>query len=144
MNIRTRFKPALALGVVIIGLGTMHSARTRADGRELRVLDAGSSMTQSQSSSGPYQGGTRYIGTLQFTGDHDYQPNGSYYYSSTFGFHKGCLIGPEFADFDLHLQKWNGSAWVIVASSMGATSIETISTLGSAGYYRWQIYSYNG
>ena len=90
-------------------------------------------------------GGTLYTGTLSFTGDYDYHPNGSYYYSSVSGYHKGCLVGPTSgADFDLYLQKWNGSAWVIVASSESATSSETISYFGSAGYYRWQTYSYSG
>jgi hypothetical protein len=41
-------------------------------------------------------------------------------------------------------QKWNGSAWVIVARSESATSSETISYFVSSGYYRWQIYSYSG
>jgi len=34
-------------------------------------------------------------------------------------------------------------AWV-VARSESATSSETISYFGSAGYYRWQVYSYSG
>jgi len=90
-------------------------------------------------------GGTLYTGTLSFTGDFDYHPNGSYYYSSVSGYHKGCLVGPTSgADFDLYLQKWNGSAWVIVARSESVTSSETISYSGSSGYYRWQIYSYSG
>ena len=90
-------------------------------------------------------GGTLYTGTLTFTGDFDYHPNGSYYYSSVSGTHKGCLVGPTSgADFDLYLQKWNGSAWVIVASSESVTSSETISYAGTAGYYRFQVYSYSG
>ena len=90
-------------------------------------------------------GGTLYTGTLSFTGDFDYHPNGSYYYSSVSGAHKGCLVGPTSGpDFDLYLQKWNGSAWVIVARSESATSSETISYTGTSGYYRWQIYSYSG
>ncbi|HEX6182992.1 MAG TPA: S8 family serine peptidase, partial [Pyrinomonadaceae bacterium] len=90
-------------------------------------------------------GGTLYTGSLGFTGDYDYHPNGSYYYSSVSGTHKGCLVGPTSgADFDLYLQKWNGSSWVIVARSESVTSNETISYTGTAGYYRFQIYSYSG
>ena len=90
-------------------------------------------------------GGTLHTGTLSYTGDYDYHPNGSYYYSSVSGYHKGCLVGPTSgADFDLYLQKWNGSAWVIVARSESASSSETISYYGTSGYYRWQIYSYSG
>lgn len=90
-------------------------------------------------------GGTLYTGSLSFTGDYDYHPNGSYYYSSVSGAHKGCLVGPTSgADFDLYLQKWNGFTWVIVASSESVTANETISYSGTSGYYRWQIYSYSG
>jgi subtilisin family serine protease len=90
-------------------------------------------------------GGTLYTGSLGFTGDYDYHPNGSYYYSSVSGTHKGCLVGPTSgADFDLYLQKWNGSAWVIVARSESVTSNETISYTGTSGYYRFQVYSYSG
>ena len=89
-------------------------------------------------------GGTLYTGTLTFTGDYDYHPNGSYYYSSVSGTHKGCLAGPAGTDFDLYLEKWNGSAWVIVARAETSTSTETISYSGTAGYYRFQVYSYSG
>ncbi|HWS90724.1 MAG TPA: S8 family peptidase [Pyrinomonadaceae bacterium] len=90
-------------------------------------------------------GGTLYTGSLGFTGDYDYHPNGSYYYSAASGTHKGCLVGPTSgADFDLYLQKWNGSAWVIVARGETATSNETISYTGTSGYYRFQVYSYSG
>ena len=42
------------------------------------------------------------------SGGSAYQPNGSYYYSSASGAHRGCLDGPSGTDFDLYLQKWNG------------------------------------
>src|SRR5215212_3002315 len=68
-------------------------------------------------------GGTLYTGSLSGTGASNYQPNGTYYYSSVSGTHKGCLVGPTSgADFDLFLLKWNGSAWVIVARGETATS----------------------
>jgi subtilisin family serine protease len=89
-------------------------------------------------------GGTLYTGSLAYAGDYDYHPNGTYYYSSVSGTHKGCLVGPSGTDFDLYLQKWNGSAWVIVARGETSTSSETISYTGTAGYYMWQVYSYSG
>ncbi|HEV2911835.1 MAG TPA: S8 family peptidase [Pyrinomonadaceae bacterium] len=86
-----------------------------------------------------------YTGSLSGTGAYQYQPNGTYYYSSVSGTHRGWLRGPTSgADFDLYLQKWNGSTWVTVASGTSATSNEDITYTGTAGYYTWQIYSYSG
>jgi hypothetical protein len=90
-------------------------------------------------------GGTQYAGSLSGTGASQYQPNGTYYFSSVSGTHKGCLVGPTSgADFDLYLLKWNGSTWVIVARGESSTSSETISYAGASGYYMWQVYSYSG
>ena len=142
MNTRKSFKPPLVFAAAIFGLAvTLHTAGTQAQAAYPSVLVVGTTLVQSSGS--PCQG-TRYTGTLSFTGDFDYQPNGSYYYSSSLGFHKGCLVGPSSGDFDLYLQKWNGTAWVIVAGSESATSNETISSFNGPGYYRWQIYSYSG
>ncbi len=85
-----------------------------------------------------------YTGTLSGSGASSYQPNGSYYYSSVSGTHQGWLQGPSGTDFDLYLQKWNGSSWRTVARSEGTTSTESISYSGTSGYYRWRIYSYSG
>ncbi|HEY0005341.1 MAG TPA: S8 family peptidase [Pyrinomonadaceae bacterium] len=93
----------------------------------------------------PCTGCTLYTGSLTGTGSYQYQPNGTYYYSSVSGVHKGWLRGPASgADFDLYLQKWNGSTWVIVARGESATSNEDVSYTGTAGYYMWQVYSYSG
>ncbi|MFP5336347.1 MAG: S8 family peptidase [Actinomycetes bacterium] len=85
-----------------------------------------------------------YTGTLAGAGDYDIHPNGTYYYSGSSGTHVGCLTGPSSADFDLFLYKWNGSTWGIVARSESASSTETISYSGTAGYYYWEVYSYSG
>ncbi len=93
----------------------------------------------------PGCGGTTYTGTLSGTGANSYQPGSpGYYYSSASGTHTGNLTGPSGTDFDLYLQKWNGSSWSIVSRSEGTTSTESISYNGTAGYYRWRIYSYSG
>jgi len=92
----------------------------------------------------PTCSGETYTGTLSGAGANAYQPNGSYYYSSISGTHSGNLTGPSSADFDLYLQKWNGSSWVSVKSSLGSTSTESVTYSGTAGYYRWRIYSYSG
>ena len=53
----------------------------------------------------------------------------------------GTLAGPAASNFDLYLQRKNGSAWVIVAQSATAgTSAESISFNGATGStYRWGV-----
>ncbi|AEB12761.1 S8 family peptidase [Marinithermus hydrothermalis] len=85
-----------------------------------------------------------YTGYLSGAGDYAYQPNGTYYYASTYGYHNGWLEGASGTDFDLYLWKWNGYQWVTVASSTSYTSSESISYYGSPGYYVWRIYAYSG
>ncbi|HYJ80218.1 MAG TPA: S8 family serine peptidase, partial [Longimicrobiaceae bacterium] len=92
----------------------------------------------------PPTGGTNYTGSLSGTGDADIQPNGTYYQSTVSGSHVGKLTGPSGADFDLDLYRWNGFSWTLVARSETATSIETITYSGTAGYYYFRIWSYSG
>ncbi|MFF0430397.1 M4 family metallopeptidase [Streptomyces sp. NPDC004520] len=84
-----------------------------------------------------------YQGTLA-SGQAQAQPDGSYYYSATSGTHVGCLRGPAGADFDLYLQKWNGSAWADVAVGGTAGADEDTSYYGTAGYYRYVVHAYSG
>ncbi|MBW3629522.1 MAG: S8 family peptidase [Gemmatimonadetes bacterium] len=95
-------------------------------------------------SAAPCSSCTAFAGSLSGAGYFDYQPNGTYYYSSAGGYHKGWLQGPSGTDFDLYLQRWNGYRWAIVAYAESATSTEQITYFGSAGYYRWQVYAYSG
>jgi vibriolysin len=107
---------------------------------------SGVTLKATYSGSGGGGGGscTSYSGSLSGTGSSQYQPNGSYYYSSTSGTHTAALTGPSGTDFDLYLQKWNGSSWSNVKSSLGSTSTENISYSGTSGYYRYRVYSYTG
>ncbi|MDM4719281.1 S1 family peptidase [Micromonospora sp. WMMA1363] len=84
-----------------------------------------------------------YTGSVS-SGQSGYQPNGSYYYSSVSGTHRGCLDGPTGADFDLYLQKWSGSSWVDVASSYTSGPDESLTYNGTAGYYRFEVHAYSG
>jgi len=86
----------------------------------------------------------KYTGVLSGTGDSDIHPNGSWYYSSLSGTHRGWLQGPSGTDFDLYLQKWNGFWWSTVARSESVTSQEQIAYSGTGGYYRWIVSSYSG
>ncbi|GAA4674159.1 hypothetical protein GCM10023347_30360 [Streptomyces chumphonensis] len=83
-------------------------------------------------------------GSLTGRGDADYQPDGSYYYSSGSGTHRACLDGPDGADFDLYLQKWSGSSWSTVDRSTSSGPDESVSYSGTSGYYRYQVYAYSG
>jgi subtilisin family serine protease len=85
-----------------------------------------------------------YGGSLAGSGDYDVHPNGTYFYSSVSGTHKGCLTGPAGTDFDLYLYKWNGASWSIVARGETSSSSETVTYSGTAGYYYWEVYSYSG
>lgn len=72
------------------------------------------------------------------------QPTGSYVTVNASGTIRVCLAGPSGTDFDLYLQKWNGSAWANVASGTTASSNETITYSGTSGYYRYSAYAYSG
>jgi Zn-dependent metalloprotease len=84
---------------------------------------------------------TTVSGTLSGTGANYYTTQ---YTSSVSGAHTGKLTGPSGTDFDLYLQKWNGSSWAIVARGETSTSTENVSYSGTSGSYRWRVYSYSG
>jgi len=84
-----------------------------------------------------------YTGLL-FGGQAGFEPNGTFYRSDSFGYHRGWLRGPAGADFDLYLWRWDGSQWVIVAKSESESPAEEIAYFGSPGYYIWRIFSYRG
>ncbi|MGY4645102.1 S1 family peptidase [Cellulomonas sp. URHB0016] len=72
------------------------------------------------------------------------QPTGSYVTVNASGTIRVCLDGPSGTDFDLYLQRWNGSSWVSVASATSASADETLSYNGTAGQYRYTVYAYAG
>lgn len=93
----------------------------------------------------PSGGCTNYSGTLTGPGINQYTPSTSGYVSNVSGTHSGKLTGPASgADFDLYLQKLSGTTWTQVAASESATAKETINYSGTAGTYRWRVYSYSG
>lgn len=84
-----------------------------------------------------------YNGSLA-SGGQVYEPGNSYYQSTASGAHVGCLVGPTSADFDLYLQKWNGSSWAVVAKGDSPAANETVTYNGTAGYYRFRVHAYSG
>jgi len=87
--------------------------------------------------------GTTYNGSVT-AGQSSYQPSNPGYFNYAGGTLKGNLTGASGTDFDLYLQKWNGSAWTDVAASDGPTSVESINYTAGSGSYRWEIYAYSG
>lgn len=83
-----------------------------------------------------------YSGSLS-SGQSVYQPNGSYYQAAA-GTHRGCLSGPSGTDFDLYLERWNGSSWSTVAQSISTGPNESVTYNGTAGYYRYRVHAYSG
>jgi hypothetical protein len=83
---------------------------------------------------------TNYIGAAGLT---QYQPCGTYYFGNS-GVQNGYLRGPVGSDFDLYLWRWDGTQWVVVASSATTSTNENISYSGAAGWYLFGVYSYSG
>jgi len=88
--------------------------------------------------------GVTQTGTLASGGSANAPSAAPGYVQAVAGTFTAQLTGPAGADFDLFLYKYSGSAWVKVASSEGATSTESISYNGTAGYYYAQVKSYSG
>ncbi|MEU8125376.1 M4 family metallopeptidase [Spirillospora sp. NPDC049024] len=64
--------------------------------------------------------------------------------SEASGTHRACLDGPAGADFDLYLQKWDGTSWTTVARATTPAADEELAYSGAAGSYRYRIRSYRG
>ncbi|MEW6421441.1 MAG: S8 family peptidase [Deinococcota bacterium] len=85
---------------------------------------------------------TTYTGSVS-QGSSSWKPSTSGF-SYAGGTLKGTLSGPSGTDFDLYLQKYNGSSWVDVATSTSSSSSESINYAAGSGTYRWEVYAYSG
>jgi subtilisin family serine protease len=128
----------------IVNTATANVVTAAGSGSPNKLLYAPLTASDGSESTAPCTTCTAYAGSLAGAGDYDYQPDGSYYYSSRSGYHTGWIEGPSGANFDLYLYKWNGSSWAVVASARASTSSEKLSYYGSAGYYLWMVYSASG
>ncbi|WP_433360161.1 alpha-lytic protease prodomain-containing protein [Streptosporangium sp. CA-115845] len=77
-------------------------------------------------------------------GQSAYQPNNLYYQTTAPGRQSACLDSDDNVDFDLFLQKWNGTSWVTVATSDSPGPDEQIGYTGTRGYYRYRVTSASG
>ncbi|MEV4752990.1 S1 family peptidase [Streptosporangium sp. NPDC049248] len=73
-----------------------------------------------------------------------YQPNNRYYQTAAPGQQSACLDSDDNVDFDLFLQKWNGTSWVTVATSDSPGPDEQVGYTGTRGYYRYRVTSASG
>ena len=113
---------------------------TGANGSANRLLYTGSGSVPAPA---PAPGTTTtYSGSVS-SGASSYKP-GSSGFSYAGGTLTGKLSGPSGTDFDLYLQKYNGSSWVDVAASESSGSTESVSYAASSGTYRWEVYAYSG
>ncbi|ALW88074.1 S8 family peptidase [Deinococcus actinosclerus] len=85
---------------------------------------------------------TTYTGSVS-QGTSSYKP-GTSGFSYAGGTLKATLSGPSGTDFDLYLQKYNGSTWADVAASESGTSSESVNYAAASGTYRWEVYAYSG
>jgi len=89
-------------------------------------------------------GNVTVSGQLSGPGATSYVPATGSHYSTYGGTFKVSSTGPNNANFNLLLYKWNGSAWVVVAQSVQPGSTESISYVGTSGYYLAAITSVSG
>jgi serine protease len=87
-------------------------------------------------SNAPCTNCTLYSGTLATQGSSQYSPT---YTTTTTGTHTGWLQGPAGTDFNTLLERWNGTAWIMVASGTTSSNNETVQFYGTAGQYRWRV-----
>lgn len=111
---------------------------------EIITDDATTGKVTSAGSGSPNRLLHRYNDVLTGSGNYQYEPHDTYYYSGVSGYHQGWLRGTSGTDFDLYLYRWDGSKWVLVAQGISSSSDEYISYNASAGYYLWKVQSYSG
>ncbi|MFI6512776.1 S1 family peptidase [Streptosporangium sp. NPDC050855] len=78
------------------------------------------------------------------SGQSVYQPGGLHYRTTVAGNHYGCLEASPSGDFDLHLQKHDGSTWRTVAVAETPSPFEELGYWGPPGLYRYLLLSYKG
>lgn len=150
---RASFTPASVISGETAAMAITTSAATPAGSYRVTVTGAGTTgrrtavftltVRPGQSPVGCTGYETSKTGSLG-SGGNAYQPDGSYFYTTRSGAHRACLDGPAGSNFDLYLQKWNGSSWAAVARGVTSAEDETLTYSGTAGFYRYRIHSASG
>ncbi|WP_407319034.1 S1 family peptidase [Isoptericola halotolerans] len=71
-------------------------------------------------------------------------PDGSYWNQSSAATITACVEGPSTADYDVYLQRWNGSGWSSVAQGTTTSHLDSLTYSASSGYYRVVVHAYAG
>jgi streptogrisin C len=82
-------------------------------------------------------------GSLPRAGARQVQPTGGHFRAAA-GTHSACVDGPDGADFDLTLQRWNGRAWQTVVHADNGSADDTLTFTGPAGFYRYLVRAERG
>jgi subtilisin family serine protease len=131
----------------IVNATTTNRLYSLGDGSPNRMLY---SLIGGGTSGAPCSNCTSFSGALAGAGYSNWQPNGSWYQTTSTGYHNGWLQVPAGANFDLYLYKWDWDwdtysyTWVIVASAASHSAWEQVSYYGAPGYYSWRTYSRSG
>jgi alpha-tubulin suppressor-like RCC1 family protein len=91
----------------------------------------------------PCTGCQHFTGSVN-AGGAQTQPSSGWYEVAVAGAHEGWLRGPAGTDFELRLDRWDGSRWRQVAKVNQPGSNEYLAYNGAAGRYRWRIVSRKG
>ncbi|GAB3256080.1 S8 family peptidase [Kineosporia babensis] len=86
----------------------------------------------------------KWNGQLAKVGDVNFEPDDKNWYQANSGYITATLQGTAGTDPDLHLFRWDGSAWVIVASSATKSAKEQLAHNASPGYYALGIHAHRG
>lgn len=71
-------------------------------------------------------------------------PSNGGQFNAPAGRHAACLDGPDGTDFDLYLQRLDGTAWTTVKSAASTSADESLTYEGAAGTYRYRVKAFTG
>ncbi|QXJ25709.1 S1 family peptidase [Actinomadura graeca] len=77
------------------------------------------------------------------SGSSAHEPDGGFTTTAS-GPLSACLDAFDGVDFDLYLEKKDGSTWTTVAGSTDPEPNETLTFEGAPGTYRWRVHAYDG
>lgn len=71
-------------------------------------------------------------------------PSNGGQFNAPAGRHAACLDGPDGSDFDLYLQRLDGSTWSTVKAATSTSADESLTYDGQAGTFRYRVKAFAG